>query len=426
MLWPHVPALRGPVGRESDTTRFVVDGIPVILRRVVSNDVVSANVYLLGGVRQVTDETEGIEPFLLDASERGTRHYPRTVLRRRMARLGTTIVVEPEIDWTVLGVRATSSTLDSTWAVMADRLTAPRLDSADIELIRQQYLSAVRQRNDNPDALVDWLADSSAFAGSPYGRSLIGTEHSIGTMSRATLERYVKTQIVRSRLLIVIVGNATQSHVEQLVHASLAQLPVGSYRWTIPAEPPPIATSLVMRERALPTNYILGYFQGPPATSADFDALQLATSALSGQLFAEIRTRRNLSYAVNAPFLDRALSAGGLYVTTTEPDSVLDIMRSNIILMQANLVDRAALDHLIQQFITQYFLDNETDADQADFLVRAELYHGDYRDADRFVEDLRRVTPADIQRVARTYMRDVAFAYVGDTTRVSRSAVGTF
>ncbi len=424
LLWPYVP--RGPISRESDTTRFVVDGIPVILRRVVSNDVVSANVYLLGGVRQVTDETEGIEPFLLDVSERGTRHYPRTVLRRTMARLGTTIVVEPEIDWTVLGVRATSSTLDSTWAVMADRLTAPRLDAADIALIRQQYLSAVRQRNDNPDALVDWLADSSAFAGSPYGRSLIGTEHSISAASRATLERYLKTQIVRSRLLIVIVGNATQAHVEQLVHASFARLPVGSYRWTIPAEPPPISTSLVMRERALPTNYILGYFQGPSAKSPDYDVLQLATSALSGQLFAEIRTRRNLSYAVNAPFLDRALSAGGLYVTTTEPDSVLDIMRSNIILMQANLVDRGALDHLIQQFITQYFLDNETDADQADFLARAELYHGDYREAERFVDDLRRVTPADIQRVARTYMHNVAFAYVGDTMRVSRGAVSTF
>ena len=80
----------------------------------------------------------------------------------------------------------------------------------------------------------------------------------------------------------------------------------------------------------------------------------------------------------------------------------------------------------MQQFITEYFLDNETDADQANFLARAELYHGDYREADRFVDDLRRVTPADIQRVARTYMRDVAFAYVGDTTRVSKTTVEVF
>jgi hypothetical protein len=36
------------------------------------------------------------------------------------------------------------------------------------------------------------------------------------------------------------------------------------------------------------------------------------------------------------------------------------------------------------------------------------------------------VTPRDIQRVARTYMKHVAFAYVGDTTRVSRSVVDEF
>jgi zinc protease len=418
--------MQTPPRAVADTTRFVVDGIPVILRRVVTNDVVSANVYLLGGARQVTDETAGIEPFLLDVSERGTLHYPRSVLRRTMARLGTTIVVEPQLDWTVVGVRATSATFDSTWSIMADRLMAPRLDSADVEIIREQYLSAVRQRDDNADALVEWLADSSAFAGSPYGRSLVGTERSIAAISRSSLREYLATQMVRSRLLIVIVGNVDSAHVQRLVHASLARLPAGTYHWTLPVAFPPIATSLVTRSRTLPTNYILGYFHGPPATSPDYGALRLATSALSGQLFEEIRTRRNLSYAVNAPFLDRAVSAGGLYVTTTQPDTVLNLMRSNIILLQANLVDPGALNHLVQQFITEYFLDNETDADQANFLARAELYQGDYREADRFVDDLRRVTPADIQRVARTYMRDVAFAYVGDTTRVSKATVEVF
>jgi zinc protease len=422
------PPVRGQMAApaDSNTTRFVAAGIPVILRRVVSNDVVSANVYLLGGVQQVTDETVGIEPLLLDVSERGTAHYPRTVLRRKMARLGTTIVIDPAVDWTAIGVRATSGTFDSTWAIMADRVMAPRLDDADVELIRQQYLSAVRQRDDNPDALVESLADSVAFAGSPYSRSLVGTERSITRLTRADLQHYAATQMVRSRLLVVIVGNVTASHVERLVRETLGRLPQGAYRWTLPEEPPPITTTLTVRQRSLPTNYILGYFHGPRATSQDYQALRLATSALSGQLFADIRTRRNLSYAVNAPFIDRAVAAGGLYVTTTQPDSVLDLMHDNIILMQANLVDRTALDELVQQFITGYFLDNETDADQANFLARAELYEGDYRQADHFVDALRSVTPQDIQRVARTYMRDIAFAYVGDTTRVSRGAVAVF
>ena len=68
----------------------------------------------------------------------------------------------------------------------------------------------------------------------------------------------------------------------------------------------------------------------------------------------------------------------------------------------------------MQQFITEYFLDNETNADQADFLAQAQLYRGDWRRANDFVADLRRVTPADIRRVANRYIRNVRFAYVGD------------
>lgn len=425
--WPlatdHWPV---PVPDSSSTTKLTVDGIPVIVRRELANDVVTANVYLLGGVRQVNESTGGIESFLLDVSERGTRHFPRSALRRTMARLGTAIVIEPRVDWTTFGVRATTPTFDSTWVVMADRLRYPLLDSADVELTRQQYLSAIRQRGDSPDALVEFLADSAAYAGSAYGRPLAGTEQSIANLTLGQLRTYQATQLVRSRLLVVVVGNVTPARVAQLVHRTLGVLPEGDYHWTLPQAVPIPKSVLVPRARALPTNYILGYYQGPPASSADYQALRIAASALSGQLFAEIRSRRNLSYAVNAPFVDRALSAGGFYVTTGAPDSVLRIMRRQLTLLQDNLVDSSALDRLVQQFITEYFLDNETNADQANGLARAELYRGDYREAERFVPELRQVSPRDIQRVARTYMQRVAFAYVGDTSRVSRSVVSEF
>jgi zinc protease len=104
----------------------------------------------------------------------------------------------------------------------------------------------------------------------------------------------------------------------------------------------------------------------------------------------------------------------------------LAIMRYEVSVIQHGRVDPAALERLVQMFITQYFLDNETDADQADLLARATLYRGDYRAADRFVDELRRVTPADIQRVSQVYMRNIVFAYVGDTTRVSRAEVDAF
>jgi len=404
----------------------LVAGVPVILRRVTSNEVVTANVYLLGGLRQTTAETEGIEPFLLDVSERGTQHASRDALQLAMARLGTQIVIDPNVDWTAFGVRATTRTFAGTWAIMADRLMYPAIDTADVSFMRGQYLSAVRQRGDSPDALVAYLADSITYRGTPYERSIGGTEHSITTLTRAMLRQYESIQMVRSRLLVVVVGNVTRPQIERLIQSTIGRLPEGSYRWTIPPATGSGAPALVEAQRTLPTNYILGFYRGPPATSRDYQALRVAAAALEGQLFGVIRGERHLSYAVEAPFVDHALSAGGLYVTTEWPDTTLALMRGQVELLQTGEVNPTALTQLVQQFITQYFLDNETNADQANFLARAELYRGDYRVADHFVDELREVTPADVQRVARAYMHGIAFAYVGDTTKLSASVIAGF
>jgi zinc protease len=89
------------------TSSFEVSGVKVILRRVTNNDVIAANLYLLGGVRQVQPGKAGLELLLLNASERGTRGYSKDQLRARMARLGTSIGASADHDWTMFGLRAT-------------------------------------------------------------------------------------------------------------------------------------------------------------------------------------------------------------------------------------------------------------------------------------------------------------------------------
>jgi len=422
----RTPVPAGSVAADSTTTSFDVDGVRVIHRRVTANEVVAANLYLLGGTRQLTPDNAGIELMLLEASERGTRSYSKDALRAKMARLGSAIVIAPGVDWTMFGVRAITANFDSTWAVFADRVMAPRLDSNEVALVRTQFASAVRQRRDSPDALLDYLADSVAFAGHPYALSPAGTERSVAGITAADLRRYHDEQMVTSRMLLVVVGNVERPQIERLVRQTIARLPRGSYRWTPPPEPPKQRGGVVIEARSLPTNYIQGYYNGPPATSPDYQALRVASAVLGGRLFAEIRSRRNLSYAVSAPFVDRAVSAGGLYVTTVLPDTTLALMRQEIVDLQNGLITEEGLERLVQQFITEYFLDNETNSDQANFLARAQLYRGDYRTADRFVDELRRVTPKDVQRVARRYMREVSFAYIGDPAKVSPQVVERF
>jgi len=408
------------------TSSFDVSGVHVILRQNDANNVVAANLYLLGGARQVTEANAGIEPILLDVSERGTQRYPKNALRRAMSMLGSEIVVAPSADWTMFGIRSSTEVFDSTWAIFADRVMRPTLSKAEISVVKAQYLSGIRQRRDDPDALADYLADSITYVGHPYAVEVGGNETSIQAIDSASLRDYQRKQFTTSRMLLVVVGNVDRAHIERLVTRSIGQLPRGSYTWSAPPRVPESPTAVVVERRQLPTNYILGYYSGPLAKGVDYQALRVATSVLTGRMFAEIRTRQNLTYDVHAPFVDRAATVGGLYVSTVSPDTTLKLMRAAVVDLQQGMLDPVGLKQLEEQFITEYFLDNETNAAQADFLARSQLYEGDYREAERFVDELKSITPEDVQRVARKYMKGFRFAYVGDPSKLNLRTISLF
>ena len=408
------------------TTRFDVDGVTVILRRNTANEVIAANLYLLGGARQVTAANAGIEALLLLASERGTRKFPGATVRQRTATLGSTISVEANDDWSAIGLHAIRGTFDSTWAILADRVMAPTLSPGDVEIAREQLIAGARQRMTHPDGAAEELADSLLYQQHPYAIDATGTPASLASITVPQLRAYHSQQFVTSRMLLVVVGNVERANVERLVRSTIATLPRGSYKWTPPPATVATGRALAIENRSIPTNYVLGYVPGPVATSRDYYALRVATAVLSGRLYTEVRSRRNLSYDVESQFIERAQGVGGLYVTTVDPNAVLRIMRHELSTLQTETVDPEGLKRLEQQFITEYYLKNETNADQANVLARAEVFAGDYRAADRFMEDLQRVTPEDVRRVARQYLKDFRFAYVGDASKLDRSLLTQF
>jgi zinc protease len=408
------------------TTKFDVDGLPVILRRNTANEVIAANLYFLGGARQLTPADAGIEALLLLASERGTRRFPGASARQRTANLGSTISIEANDDWSAIGLHAIRATFDSTWAILADRVMAPTLSPPEVEIARAQMIADARLRTTQPDDAAEELADSLLYRGNPYAIDVTGTPASLAAITIPQLRAYHDQQFVTSRMLLVVVGNVDRAEIERLVRGTIATLPRGSYAWAPPPAPAATGRALAIDNRSIPTNYVLGYVPGPPPTSPDYTALRVATAVLSGRLYTEVRSRRNLSYAVEAQFIDRAYGVGGLYVTTVDPNAVLRIMRHELSTLQNEQVDPEGLRRLEQQFITEYYLKNETNADQANVLARAEVFGGDFRAADRFMQDLEKVTPEDVRRVARRYLKDFRFAYVGDASKLDRSLVSEF
>jgi zinc protease len=411
---------------DSVTTSYMISGVKVIQRPNAANDVVAVNLYLLGGVRQLTPATQGIEGLLLSASEYGSAKYPGAALRRAWSLTGSEITISPEPDWTLYGFEGVRQEFDSSFAVFADRLMHPTLASKSVKLASARLLTRLRQQKAHPDGLVSLLADSIAFAGHPYGLTPYGTERSLATLDSATLGRYVADQMVQSRILLVVVGNVKRESVERVVSKTLATLPAGSYQWTLPTKMANPTTNATFVLRPLPTNYILGIFQGPLTSDPDYPAFRIATALLGSRVSHSVRDEHGLSYAAYAPFMERGVSAGGLYVSTNSPTDVLTLMKQAVADMKDFPIGAFNMRYIAEQWIIDYLSENSTSSSQADFLARAQLYHGDYRKASEEMESLRRVSSVGVRSASTKYFKNIQFVYVGDTTRIERKSFKSF
>jgi zinc protease len=149
----------------------------------------------------------------------------------------------------------------------------------------------------------------------------------------------------------------------------------------------------------------------PPAKSPDFAALELLQAVLaSGESSrfnqALIRTRLATDAAVYiddkqgtglmAPY---AILAGGKTVPEVEA-----VLRRELARLAAEPVTAAELTEARNELLTAALKERETVEGKGDLLATGVIIEGDPRAADKRLAALARVTPADIQRVARKYL----------------------
>jgi zinc protease len=400
------------------TAAYDVAGVHVLHRIHSGSSIVAVRLYLLGGCRQLTAHTAGIEALLLEASADGTARFPGRQVTRVMQSTGAEFYVEPELDWTVVGFTGLVADLDSAWSVLADRITHPTLSEGAVTQARARLQTQARRRYTQPDARIHVIAMQGLFHDHPYSLDPGGTEVSLNALRGDDVRAYLREQMVTSRMLLAVVGDVTRARVESLVTPTLGQLPRGDYHWSLPSPPERRRAAWLIEHRQTPTTYLLGLFAGPLPTSQRYWSFRVATELLSSELHYAIRTERSLSYAAYAPFLDHAIPVGGIYASTPKPDQVFPLMLHQIERLEEQSVDRFSLTRFVSNFTFDYLAENATAANQADFLARAELYLGSYRKGDEFLKRLRNVSPSDVSSVAAQYMTAIQYAYLGDTTRM--------
>jgi predicted Zn-dependent peptidase len=287
-------------------------------------------------------------------------------------------------------------------------------------------VNQVKQRADDPDAYLNLLSDSLVFAGHPFAPDPRGTPESVGRLTASDLRQWHTRRFTRANMLLVVVGNVSREDLVSKIRSSFGALPATGGSVPRPPMLRELKPSVTIVERSLPTNYILGAYVAPPSSSRDAAAVRLATRLLNDQLFEEVRTKRNLSYAVASYYRTGSVGRGALYVTATQPDTTLKVMLAEVRRLQREPLSTERLQETRNEYATNYWMNQETNLGQAAQLGTYELTGGGWRNALTVVDKMRAVTPADIQRVARQYLKNARFVVIGDPKQIDRKLFSSF
>lgn len=402
-------------------TEFEVNGLKVLLKRRAGSQTVVAGLFFRGGARNVTEKNAGVEALMLDVATEATTNYPREKFRREISSTGTSISYGINYDYSVLSLGTTRRFFDRSWELFVDSALRPSFTLDDFQRVKNRVIVSVSDNEDTPDSFIQVLQARAIYTGHPYLNEPRGTVQSITNLTLEDIKKFHQEMLQTSRLLLVVVGDIDPTLLRGKVEASFGKLPRGNYQ-SVP--PPQLAFSgptLSVTARQIPTNYVQGIFAAPALTSPDIYAMRIASSILQNRVYVEVRVRRNLSYAPDAFLGNQGANTGGIYVTAVDANQAVKVMLDEIARLQQTPVSADDLKSSVQQFLTKYYLGQETNSAQAGELALGELVGGGWRNSFQMIDRLRAVTPEDVQRVSQKYMRNLQFIVLGNPQNVDRA-----
>ncbi|MGI8848661.1 MAG: M16 family metallopeptidase, partial [Pyrinomonadaceae bacterium] len=336
-------------------SEFDVNGLKVLVKRRLNSPTVAAGLFIRGGARNINAKNAGIESFMLEVASEGSKNFSREILRRELARTGSSIGSSATNDYSVLSLASTKQNFHRSWNVFTDIALNPTFAAGDIEQARQRIVTGLREQETDNDNFLHVLQDRIIYANHPYANSVTGTLETINGFSAKDLSDYHQKTMQTSRLLLVVVGDIDAKELQTSVAATLGKLPRGDYK----EQPFPALDfskpTVDITTRTLPTNYVQGVFNAPSLNSRDYSAMRVAVGILQSRVNEEVRNKRQLSYAPNAELESFAANTGNIYVTAVDANQAVSVMLNEVNNLKTRTILPEVISSIAGHFLTTYY-----------------------------------------------------------------------
>jgi len=360
----------------------------------ISGEIASSPAFAPAGQEGIARLASIVAPF-------GSEHYDFTQLRKITDTIGASIDLGQ-----TFSAQGYAQDFETLLGLLADGEEHPAFPEHWLSLERGQLANTVQMEENVSGNMVTRSYLQSLLA--PDDPSLrFESPLSLAAITREDLLAYLTT--------IAIVGDVTAAHARRAVEAAFGSWSYAGPkpRVALPALPPAHAGHAYIGTDANQVFIQLGQ-PAVSRTSPDYDAFTLLTEIIAGsgyfesRLWQELRQKRGLVYNVSSE-MKSDKDRGDLEIDlNASPDNVaaaIAIVREQLSRLRAEPITQSELSDAKVRLISSALLSEASSRGQLDEVL--DLAENDLPN-DYFATLQTRyanITPADIQRVARTYLR---------------------
>jgi zinc protease len=297
--------------------------------------------------------------------------------------------------------------------LIADVAHNPVFAPEEIDRQKQQTISALQVNLEDPDYIANVLFDRLVYGFHPYGLPNNGTPETLATITREDLQAYHRRYFVANNMILAIVGDVTGEEAFAGAERVFGRWPRVEVVNEQIIEPPPPARRIVIIDKpdSVQTEIRVGQV-AIPRRHPDYMAWDLAVKILGGEganrLHRVLRSERGLTYGASADTEARKQAGDYVAETDTRTETTGEALRLMIDefakLPRDRVFERELSD--AQAYLSGSFpLTIETPNDIATQVLNVVFYDLPVEEIGTFPKRVQAVTPDDIQRVARQYIR---------------------
>jgi zinc protease len=414
--------------------RTLANGLQVVAVSHHEQPAVSLRLIIRAGAAQDPADKSGVASLVAALLDQGTTTKSAEQIASAVDSIGALMGTGAGSDMTSVTAIVMKDSLAFGLDMLSDVARNPKFAPEELERQRQQVLSSLKVGYEDPDYIAGMVFDRLVYGFHPYGKPDTGTPASIASVTRGDLMAFHKAWFGANNAILAIVGDV--SHEDAFAGAERAFGTWGRAENTAakPTDAPPPTRRVVVIDRpgAVQTEIRVGNI-GLPRRHPDFLALDLAINILGGEggnrLHRVLRSDRGLTYGASADV--RAFKDSGNIVadTDTRSESTAEALRLMVDEIWRLQRQRVSVEELAdaQAYLTGSFpLTIETPSAIALQILNAVFYGLDLNELQTYRERVNAITPDDIQRVAREYLRPdrLSIVLVGDASVFAKQLAG--